>query len=217
MHAIVDHFRRASEGALVCLAEACRARKTVSRIESAGHSMGSVLECAACFDIAMCKSLVSEKRCNEVKQQLGLVFRQLYALTRSWKEMEVKEDSSDYGMNPIFNHEKLKVYGLGLQVNRCIASLEFFRRLPRSGFRPIDEAATSIVLNIAEGNGRFSHLDHSRFLEIANSANTKLAARLEICAIRGTIEKDEADEIIGLLVKIDGMTAKLADAWRSHQ
>ena len=42
---------------------------------------------------------------------------------------------------------------------------------------------------------------------------SKLAARLEICALRGGIRKDEAAELNRLLVRIDQMTAKLADVW----
>ena len=80
----------------------------------------------------------------------------------------------------------------------------------------IDEAATSIVLNIAEGNGRFAHLDPSRFLDIANQATTKAAARLEISAIRGGVRLDEVDKIVRLLVEIDKMTAKLASVWKKE-
>jgi len=185
VHAIADHFGRASEGALVCLAEACRTRQAAARNEAVGYSLGSVLECAGCFDIASCKSLCSQEESNHVKQSL--------------------------------NHERLDAYQLSLQVIRSIASFRFLDRLPRSDFRRIDEAATSIVLNIAEGNGRFAHLDHGRFLDIANRSNTRLAARLEICAIRSGIDQDEATELTRLLVRIDQMTAKLAGVWRNQE
>jgi four helix bundle protein len=46
-------------------------------------------------------------------------------------------------------------------------------------FRQIDEAGTSVVLNIAEGNGRYAELDHHRFLQIAQSAAVKGAVFLE--------------------------------------
>ena len=187
VHAIADHFARASEGALLCLAESSRKRQIPARMEAAGHSLGSILECAACFDISTCKSLISQGKCNEVKKMLSSVFRQL------------------------------KTYQLALQVNHHIASWQFVDRLPRSDFRRIDEAATSIVLNIAEGNGRFAHLEHGRFLDIANQATTKAAARLEISAIRGGISLDEADKLVRLLVEIDKMTAKLACVWKKKR
>jgi len=126
----------------------------------------------------------------------------------------MRENAVEYGANHVFHHEGLKTYQLALQVNHYIASWRFVDRLPRSDFRRIDEAATSIVLNIAEGNGRFAHLDHSRFLDIANQATTKAAARLEISAIRGSVTLGEADKLVSLLVQIDNMTAKLASVWK---
>ena len=96
-----------------------------------------------------------------------------------------------------FSFEKLRVYS---DLAHFTASSE--------------EIASDLLLNIAEGNGRFAYHDHSRFLEIANRATTKLAARLEVGALRKTIEEGAADEIIGLLVSIDRMTAKLAQVWR---
>jgi four helix bundle protein len=220
VHAVADHFCRASEGALVCLAEACRTRHIDGRNEAVGHALGSILECAACFDIATCKSLCSQEESTAVKRRFSAVFRQLFALRSSWQEsrcFKLREDSPEYVVTHVFNHERLKVYQLALQVNRRLASWRLLERLTRSEFRRIDEPATSIALNIAEGNGRFAHLDHGRFLEIANRSNTKLAARLEICALRGAIDGHQANGLIGLMVEIDRMTAKLAQVWRNQE
>jgi four helix bundle protein len=128
----------------------------------------------------------------------------------------MREDSLEYGYRYIFNHERLKAYQLGLEVVRQIAALRLLDHLPRAGFRRLDEAATSIVLNIAEGNGRFAHLDHSRFLQMANQSNTKLAARFEMCALRGAIDPEGAGKLNRLLVRIDQMTARLAEVWRQE-
>ncbi len=220
VHAITDHFSRASEGALVCLAEACRTRQDAARNEASGYSLGSILECAACFDIAECKSLCHREESLQVKKSLCSVFKQLHALRKSWQTKgvwEMREDKLEYGDNCIFYHEQLNAYQLSLEVVRSIDALRLLDRLPRPGFRGIDEAVTSIVLNIAEGNGRFAHLDHSRFLQIANRSNTKLAARLEMYALRGAINSEDAITLNRLLVRIDQMTAKLADAWRTHE
>jgi four helix bundle protein len=220
VHAIADHFSRASEGALVCLAEACQKRQVPARTEAANHSLGSILECAACFDVSVCKSLVSQATCHEVKAAFSSVFRQLYALRGSWLDRDVlklKEDTPEYGAPHAFHHERLEVYQLALRVNQHIASWQYLARLTRPEFRRVDEAATSIVLNIAEGNGRLSHLDHSRFLDIANQSGTKLAARLEISSIRGSIDPGEVRKLVHLLVQIDKMTAKLARVWRGGE
>ena len=73
------------------------------------------------------------------------------------------------------------------------------------------------MLNIAEGNGRFAHLDHQRFLEIANRATTKLAARLELGALRGDFELAEKDDIKAVVVRVDAMTAALARRWSDER
>ena len=51
---------------------------------------------------------------------------------------------------------------------------------PRGDTRPWNEAATSILLNIAEGNGRYGELDHRRFLDLAAAAAVKVAAGLDL-------------------------------------
>lgn len=140
----------------------------------------------------------------------------MHALRKSWQEQEIREKSPSYGKVHVFNHEQLKAYELALKVNRQIALFQLLERLPRSQFRRIDEGATSIVLNIAEGNGRFGHLDHSRFLEIANRSTIKLAARLEMCAMRDGVVQEEKSTLNRLLVRIDQLTVKLAEVWKNQ-
>jgi len=216
-HAIVDHFQRASEGAIVCLAEACRHQRLPAKQHAIDCSAGSILECAACFDIARIKGLCRDAEATAVKNQLGSVFRQLVALRHSWEKLEIQEEESGYEVTYVFNHERLEVYQLSLQVNEKLVVMHILERLPRGDFRRLDEPAASLLLNIAEGNGRFAHYDHSRFLEIANQATTRLAARLDVCALRDKIEKEAADGVVGLLVSIDRMTAKLAEVWREKK
>ena len=121
---------------------------------------------------------------------------------------------SEYEVPHVFNHERLEVYQLCLQVHEKLVSMKILERLPRGDFRRLDEPATSLLLNIAEGNGRFGDCDHSRFLEIANQATTRLAARLDVWALREKIAKEAADEVAGLLVSIGRMSAKLVEVWR---
>ena len=49
----------------------------------------------------------------------------------------------------------------------------------------MDKAATSVVLNVAEGNGRYSELDHRRFLEITASSAVKATAYLDLYQQKG--------------------------------
>ena len=46
--------------------------------------------------------------------------------------------------------------------------------------RLIDESSVSVVLNIAEGNGRYSHLERNRFFGISQAAALKSAATLDL-------------------------------------
>lgn len=216
-HAIADHLYRSSEGAVVCLAEACRQQCLPAKQQAVDHCSGSILECAACFDLARIKALCSNTKATAMKNQLGSVFRQLIALRHSWEKLDIQEEESGYELTHVFNHERLEVYQLSLHVNKKLVAMKILERLSRRDFRNLDEPATSLLLNIAEGNGRFAHCDHSRFLEIANQATTKLAARLEVGALRKTIENVAADEIIELLVSIDRMTAKLAEVWKEKR
>ena len=67
-------------------------------------------------------------------------------------------------MNRLFDHEKLEVYQESLAF---IAWLEpLLQKLPRSvAVRDqLDRASTSIVLNLAEGNGKLTSPDRGRFL-----------------------------------------------------
>ena len=48
----------------------------------------------------------------------------------------------------------------------------------------LDRASTSLPLNIAEGNGKFSTVDRARFLEIARGSALECAAFLDVLAIR---------------------------------
>jgi len=59
VYAIVDHFARASEGALLCLAESSRKRQVPARMAAAGHSLGSILECAARLEISAIRGGIS--------------------------------------------------------------------------------------------------------------------------------------------------------------
>jgi four helix bundle protein len=49
-----------------------------------------------------------------------------------------------------------------------------------------EEGVTSILLNIAEGNGRYSEVDHRRFLDLAAAAAVKVAAGLDLAKRQGS-------------------------------
>ena len=90
-------------------------------------------------------------------------------------------NTSDTDREPLFHHETLDVYRVGLEFMRWISSLPGVEKLCDRTNRQLDNAATSLLLNIAEGNGRYSELDHRRFLDVAAASAVKSAAYLDLC------------------------------------
>ena len=69
--------------------------------------------------------------------------------------------------------------------------------------REIDRSATSVVLNAAEGNGRYSELDHRRFLELPAASAVKTAAYLDLYqqkALPVRVETTQAMEYLSRIV-----------------
>jgi len=55
----------------------------------------------------------------------------------------------------------------------------------------LDRASTSIPLNIAEGNGKFSAKDRARFLEMARGSALECAACLDVLLVRKLASEEQ--------------------------
>ena len=105
-----------------------------------------------------------------------------------------------------FDHEKLKVYQLALKFNEFANKI--CSRLLKSDIRDqLDRASNSIVLNIAEGNGKYSKKDRCRYFDIAFGSSLEAAGCLDILIIRKMISSEELHtgksmlkEIVSMLV-----------------
>ncbi len=94
-------------------------------------------------------------------------------------------------MQPLFNHERLDVYQEALALcgwwetcwRRC-ASLPNLRD-------QMDRASSSIPLNIAEGNGRFTPKDRSHYFRIAATSALECAACLDVLVVRKRLTAEE--------------------------
>ena len=76
-----------------------------------------------------------------------------------------------------FSHEKLIVYQRSIEL---VAWLEpLLDKLPAkiAAKDQLDRASTSVPLNIAEGNGKFSMKDRARFFQMALGSGLECAAR----------------------------------------
>ncbi len=84
-----------------------------------------------------------------------------------------------------FDHEKVDVYQESLQLVAWISPI--LEAVERAGDvkDQLDRATTSIVLNIAEGNGKFSPKDRCRFLDIAHGSSLESAAALDVLVAKG--------------------------------
>ena len=89
-------------------------------------------------------------------------------------------------MDAGFDHEKLDVYRLSIELIAWVGTLidERLAGARLSAVKHLDEASTSVSLNIAEGNGKRSAVDRARFLDIARGSALESAACLDVLVAR---------------------------------
>ena len=112
-----------------------------------------------------------------------------------------------------FAHEKLDVYNLALDFLALAEDL--IEHLPRGRGHLADQlsrASTSIVLNIAEGAGKFSKPDKRRYYLSAAGSTTECAAILDVCLRLKLILPDMHSVGKAMLERIAAMLVKLAKA-----
>ena len=117
-----------------------------------------------------------------------------------------------------FSHEKLEVYQLALSFVGWLADL-----LPelkaskevRIGevVDQIDRASTSIVLNLAEGNGRRATKQRARFFDDARGSATECAGCLDLMVAKRLVSAERVEEGKTILVRVVSMLTKLVDRY----
>ena len=215
-HAFVDHLLRASESILFNLVEAVRLRHGKKKELMMDYAIGSVLECAACLDIAALKGLVARMIAVEKKGVLLELCKMLVGLRNSWHASHLAESTSEAyetgrrseRRDAVFYHETLDRYVVALDFYRWLVSTEAGKRLRDAFERSADTLATGMLLNIAESNGRYAELSRESFLDTANAAAAKLATALDMGVRRGIWGATEAERGKALLVRVGQMTAR---------
>ena len=109
-------------------------------------------------------------------------------------------------MSPIFDHEKLTVYQTSLAFTA--RSEELLRKIKTLAVsNQLDRASTSIPLNIAEGNGKFTPPDRCRYFDNARGSALECAASLDVLVAkkRATAQdiesgKEQLRQIVSILV-----------------
>ena len=228
-YAICDHLSRAAASMLESIALASAAYSSM-KLRGLDYAIGSSLECAACLDLARIKRLLDAKQVCAEKEELSQILRMQVGLRKSWANTAhvVREESAEYstqgegidkdcdkvrdkdcGEKVQFHHERLDVYRVAMKVAETFCFSEPASRLPNPVFRRLDELLTSMVLNIAEGNGRFSDADQVRFLGTSHESAIKLAARLDLCVSRNLLPLDEVVGWKALLERVPVMTSSM--------
>ncbi|MFN2541608.1 MAG: four helix bundle protein [Chthoniobacterales bacterium] len=112
-------------------------------------------------------------------------------------------------MKAYFDHEKLNVYQLSLSFNEWVGELLPSIAAKAAAKDQLDRAATSIPLNIAEGNGKFSKRDRARFFDTARGSAVEAAACLDVLVSRKLATLDRVVGAKDQLVQIVNMLAGL--------
>ena len=127
-------------------------------------------------------------------------------------------------MKPYFDHEKLEVYQQAIDFcgwdGRVINEIT----TKAAAKDQLDRASTSIPLNIAEGNGKFSNADRARFLEIARGSALECAACLDVLVARRLTSfdkvaagKDQLVKIVNMLIGLLKRFSGRADLLREEE
>jgi four helix bundle protein len=90
-----------------------------------------------------------------------------------------------------FDHEKLEVY------REAIGFVAWLSALLEGTLRigdvkdQLDRASSSIPLNIAEGNGKFTSKDRCRYFDTAHGSTLECAAGLDVLVAKGKATPDQ--------------------------
>ncbi len=109
-----------------------------------------------------------------------------------------------------FGHEKLDVYQLALEyASRAFHLTENQNGLNRHAKDQLIRAPQSMVLNIAEGNGKGTPADRRRFFEISRGSALECAAIQDILCKYKTLTPELNKEGKSMLLRIVSMLTKL--------
>jgi four helix bundle protein len=214
---VVDQFCRAAESIVLNLAEGARLRSPAQKQQLLDYAVGSALECAACLDIAVIKAFLRPALAAGEKRSLCEVVRMLVGLRRSWEKNAFQEEPPVYGDTPspeprgwYFAHEPLEVYQAGLSFMSWFNGLQAGAELATRLYRQVDKAATSMILNLAEGYGRTGEGDRLRFLDMAEGSAVKAAAYLDLCVSKAELDAEQRTPGMELLGRVGLMLRALS-------
>src|SRR5215469_5526932 len=108
-------------------------------------------------------------------------------------------------MKTYFDHEKLDVYQESIAFCGWVGEFLGGISAKAAAKDQLDRASTSIPLNIAEGNGKFSGKDRFRFLEMARGSALESAACLDVLRVRKLASEEQVITAKERLARIEQM------------
>ena len=118
-------------------------------------------------------------------------------------------------MKIYFDHEKLDVYREA--INFCGWVGEFLASISAKAAAKdqLDRASTSIPLNIAVGNGKFSARDRARFFEMARGSALECAACLDVLVVRKLVKEEplaaQKERLVRIVEMLVGLLRRFSD------
>jgi four helix bundle protein len=93
-----------------------------------------------------------------------------------------------------FDHEKLIAYQRSIEFVAWVS--QFLEEIPArlAVFDQLDRASTSVPLNIAEGNAKFTAPDRCRYWDTARGSALECAACLDVLVAKNKSTPDRAEE-----------------------
>jgi len=123
-----------------------------------------------------------------------------------------------------FDHEKLDVYQEAIAVCGWVGEFLAAISAKAAAKDQLDRASTSIPLNIAEGNGKFSARDRARFFEMARGSALECAACLDVLLARKLAteqqvaeQKERLARIVQMLIGLLGKFSERAGVLREEE
>ena len=118
-------------------------------------------------------------------------------------------------MKIYFDHEKLDVYQEAIAFCGWVGEFLTVISAKASAKDQLDRASTSIPLNIAEVNGKFSAKDRARFLEMARGSALECAACLDVLLVRKIASDEQVvpakDRLARIVQMLIGLLRKFSE------
>src|SRR4051812_27925433 len=96
-------------------------------------------------------------------------------------------------MKHYFDHERLHVYQAAIRFVSMVDPILQPVQKRLSVADQLDRASTSVPLNIAEGNGKYTPADRCRFFDNARGSALECAACLDVMVAKALVQREAVD------------------------